>query len=232
MSIDDARTPSLQPEPMPAVRVVLAEDHNLMRAGIRALLEELPDVQVVAEAADGREALRLVKLHQPDLVFMDIAMTGMNGLEATSRIVKEFPRVRVVILSMHTNEEYVLQALRIGAAGYLLKDADTAELELAVRAVIRGETYLSPGVSRQVVDDYVRRVGTGTTLLDHLTPRQREILQLIAEGQSTKEIAQTLGLSVKTVETHRTQLMERLDIHDVAGLVRYAVRTGLISVEE
>jgi DNA-binding NarL/FixJ family response regulator len=211
------------------IRVLLADDHALVRAGFRALLEALPEVQVLEEAANGRDAMRLTKLHQPDVVLMDIAMAGMNGLEAAERIVKEFPRVRVLVLSMHANEEYVLQALRVGAAGYLLKDADTAELDIALRAVTRGETYLSPGVSRQVVDDYVRRVGPGTTTLDQLTPRQREILQLIAEGQSTKEIAQTLDLSVKTVETHRAQLMDRLDIHDVAGLVRYAIRTGVVT---
>jgi DNA-binding NarL/FixJ family response regulator len=215
--------------PVAAVRVLLVEDHTLMRAGIRALLEALPDVEVVAEAPDGREALRLAKLHQPDVVFMDIAMSGMNGLEATNRIVKEVPRSRVVILSMHTNEEYVLQALRLGAVGYLLKDAETAELGVALHAVLRGETYLSPAVSRQVVDEYVHRVGADATPLLQLTPRQREILQLIAEGNSTKEIAQALELSVKTVETHRTLLMQRLDIHDVAGLVRYAIRIGLVS---
>jgi DNA-binding NarL/FixJ family response regulator len=211
------------------IRVVLADDHALVRAGFRALLQSLPHVEVVDEASDGRDALRLVKLHQPDLVLMDIAMSGMNGLEATERIVKEFPRVRVLVLSMHANEEYVLQALRVGAAGYMLKDADTAELDIALRAVTKGETYLSPGVSRQVVDDYVRRIGPGQTSLEQLTPRQREILQLIAEGHSSKEIAHTLDLSIKTVETHRAQLMDRLDIHDVAGLVRFAIRTGLVS---
>jgi DNA-binding NarL/FixJ family response regulator len=211
------------------IRVVLADDHALVRAGFRALLQSLPQVEVVDEASDGRDALRLVKLHQPDLVLMDIAMSGMNGLEATERIVKEFPRVRVLVLSMHANEEYVLQALRVGAAGYMLKDADTAELDIALRAVTKGETYLSPGVSRQVVDDYVRRIGPGQTSLEQLTPRQREILQLIAEGHSSKEIAHTLDLSIKTVETHRAQLMDRLDIHDVAGLVRFAIRTGLVS---
>lgn len=214
---------------MSSIRVLLAEDHTLVRAGIRALLEGLPGVQVVAEAGDGREALQLVAAHRPDLVLMDIAMAGLNGLEATGRIVKEFPQVRVIILSMHANEEYVLQALRAGAVGYLLKDAGTAELELAVRAAARGEVYLSPAVSRHVVADYVRRAGSERTLLDQLTPRQREILQLIAEGRTTKEIANILQVSVKTVETHRGQLMDRLDIHDVAGLVRFAIRVGLVS---
>jgi DNA-binding NarL/FixJ family response regulator len=158
-------------------------------------------------------------------------MPGLNGLETAARITQEFPHVRVIILSMHANEEYVLQALRAGAAGYLLKDADIVELELALKAVIRNETYLSPAISKQVVAEYIQRVGGETSPLDQLTPRQREILQLIAEGHTSKEIAKMLNISVKTVETHRTQLMERLDIHDVAGLVRYAIRIGLIPLD-
>ena len=219
---------------MTPIRVVLADDHALVRAGIRALLENIEGVAVVAEAGDGRAALRAVAEHQPDVVLMDIAMAGLNGLEATARIVREHPAVRVVILSMHANEEYVLRALQAGAIGYLLKDADTAELELAVRAAARGEAYLSPGVSRHLIADYVRRVGRDPQLVESLrhglsllTPRQREVLQLIAEGRTTREIARLLNISVKTVETHRAQLMERLDIHDVAGLVRYAIRAGL-----
>jgi DNA-binding NarL/FixJ family response regulator len=204
------------------------DDHALIRAGIRALVQNLGSIEVIGEAADGREALALTKTHQPDVVLMDISMAGLNGLEATARIVKSYPNVRVLILSAHSNEEYVHQALRAGAAGYLLKNADLSEFELAVRAVARGETYLSPSVSKHVIADYVRRSNGDTRPPDALTPRQREILQLIAEGQSTKEIARTLHVSAKTVETHRTQLMERLDIHDVAGLVRYAIRVGLV----
>ncbi len=210
-------------------RVLLADDHALVRAGFRALLQSLPDMEVVAEAGDGREALRLISLHQPDVVLMDIGMPGLNGLDAAARIAEESPQIRVIILSMHATEEYVLRALRAGAAGYLLKDAGTAELELAVRAVVRGETYLSPAVSKHVIAEYVQRVSREPNSFDQLTPRHREILQLIAEGQTTKQIAQTLDLSVKTIETYRTQLMERLDIHDIAGLVRYAIRMGLIS---
>jgi DNA-binding NarL/FixJ family response regulator len=210
------------------IRVVLADDHTLVRAGIRALLEKLPDVHVVAEASDGREAVHLVTTTQPDVVLMDIAMPGLNGLEATRRLVKEFPAIRVLILSMHKNEEYVWQALRAGAVGYLLKDADLAELALAITAVTRGETYLSPPISKHVIREYVQRVGGEETGLEQLTPRQREILQLIAEGHTTKMIAQRLGLSVKTVETHRAQMMERLDIHEIAGLVRYAIRMGVV----
>jgi len=217
---------------MGSIRILLADDHVLVRAGIRALAQNIDGVEIVGEAVDGRHALALIKTHEPDLVLMDISMAGLNGLEATARIAKEFPEVRVLILSAHANEEYVWQALRAGAAGYLLKDAGTAELELAIRAVARGESYLSPAVSKHVVADYVRRVGGEPRTLELLTPRQREILQLIAEGQTTKEIARTLHISVKTVETHRMQLMERLDIHDVAGLVKYAIRTGLIKSDQ
>jgi DNA-binding NarL/FixJ family response regulator len=229
-----------------STRILLADDHALFRAGIRALLENLAGLQVVAEAGNGREALQLVATHKPHLVLMDIGMAGLNGLEATARITKEFPYVRVIILSMHLNEEYVLHALRAGAAGYLLKDAGPTELEIAITAVSRGETYLSPAVSKKVVDDYLRRVSSETGAVnpfpakqaaeekpyEQLTPRQREILQLIAESKTTKEIAQTLQLSIKTIEGHRVQLMERLDIHDVAGLVRYAIRVGLIGPDQ
>jgi DNA-binding NarL/FixJ family response regulator len=214
------------------LRVVLVEDHALVRAGIRSLLEKLADLEVVAEAGDGRTALTLIAQHQPDVVLMDIKMAGLNGLEATARIVRDLPGVRVVILSMYANEEYVIQALRAGASGYLLKDAGTAELEVAVRAAAQGETYLSPAISRRMIQDYLQVVGGEGGALEQLTPRQREVLQLVAEGHSVKEIARVLHVSVKTVETHRAQLMERLDIHDVAGLVRYAIRVGLVASDE
>jgi len=217
---------------MKPIRVLLADDHTLVRAGIRSLLENMEGIEVIAEAGDGREALRLVRTHRPDVVLMDIAMPGLNGLEAAARIAKKFPNVRVIILSMHVNEEYVLQALRAGAAGYMVKGADAAELEIAIRAVARGETYLSPMVSKHVVTDYIQRISGETSPLELLTPRQREVLQLIAEGYSTKKIARTLKISVKTVETHRMQLMERLDIHDIAGLVRYAIRVGLVKPDQ
>jgi len=216
---------------MKPIRVVLADDHALVRAGFRSLLETLPGIEVIAEAGDGREALQLTLTHHPDVVLMDIAMPGMNGLEVTARVAKQAPNVRVIILSMHADEEYVWQALRAGAGGYLLKEASMAELELAIKAATRGETYLSPAISKQVAD-YIRRTGDKAGALEQLTPRQREILQLIAEGHSTKKIAHTLQVSVKTVETHRAQLMERLGIHDVAGLVRYAIRMGLVSPEK
>lgn len=216
---------------MSPIRVLLADDHELVRAGFRSLLRAVPSVEVVAEADDGLRALELVRAHQPDIVLMDITMRGLNGLEATLRIAKEHPRVRVVILSMHKSEEYVLQALRSGAAGYLLKDAPPSELDLAIRTVTRGDTYLAPAISRQVIDRYLERTSDNPLPTDLLTPRQREILQLIAEGHSTKVIAGRLQVSVKTVETHRAQLMERLSIHDIPGLVRYAIRVGLISPE-
>lgn len=217
---------------MSTLRVVLVEDHALVRAGIRSLLEKLPDLEVVAEAGDGRAALGLIAQHQPDVVLMDIKMAGLNGLEATARIMRDHPGMRVVILSMYANEEYVIQALRAGASGYLLKDAGTAELEVAVRAAARGETYLSPAISRRMIQDYLQLVGGEGGALEQLTPRQREVLQLVAEGHSVKEMAQILQVSVKTVETHRAQLMERLDIYDVAGLVRYAIRVGIVAPDE
>ncbi len=217
---------------MKPTRILLVDDHTLVRAGIHSLLKNIEGIEVVAEAGDGREALSLVRTHRPDVVLMDIAMPGLNGLEATARIAKKFPQVRVIILSMHVNEEYIIQALRAGAMGYMVKGADTSELEIAIKAVTRGETYLSPGVSKHVVTDYIQRISGEVTSVELLTPRQREILQLIAEGYSTKKIAQTLRISVKTVETHRMQLMERLEIHDIAGLVRYAIRVGLVKPDQ
>lgn len=210
------------------VRVLLADDHEMVRSGIRALLEQIDGVEVVGEARDGRQAIEFVGSLRPNIILMDIGMTGMNGLEATTRIAKDWPDSRVIILSMHANEEYVLQAMHAGAAGYLLKDGSKEELETAVRAVAQGKSYLTPSISRHVIDSYVHRLGAEVSPLEKLTPRQREILQLVAEGRSNKEIASILNISLKTVDTHRTQLMERLDIHDVAGLVRFAIRTGLI----
>ena len=213
---------------MNPIRLLLADDHVLVRAGIRALIEKIQNLQVVGEASTGREALELVKSKLPNLVLMDIAMTELGGLEALPRITKDFPGVKVIILSAHANEEYVIRALRSGAAGYLVKDSATTELELAINSVIEDKIYLSPSISRAVIDDYLRRVGG---VAEQLTPRQREILQLIAEGNNTKEIASKLEISVKTVESHRLQLMDRLNVHDIPGLVRYAIRSGLVSAE-
>jgi len=214
------------------ISVLLADDHNLVRAGIRALVEKLPEVSVVAEAKDGREALRLVRDSNPDLVLMDIAMPGLNGLEATARISREFPSIRVIILSMYANDEYVREAINAGAYGYLVKRSAATELERAITAVARGEKYFSPLVSARVNRDSGGRLTVDRGWIERLTPRQREILQLIAERHSTKDIASILNISIKTVETHRAQLMERLDIHDVPGLVRFAIRAGLVSLDE
>ena len=219
---------------MPAapLTLILADDHALVRAGIRTLLEKLEGVQIVAEAGDGRQTLVLVQQHLPNVVIMDISMPGLNGLDTTARIVREQPKTKVLILSMHTSEEYVLLALRAGATGYLLKDAATVELGVALGAVRRGETYLSPTISKEVLARHRQQtLDPKADSIKALTPRMREIVQLIAEGRSTKEIAFLLNLSVKTIETHRMHLMARLDLHDVAGVVRYALRTGLISAE-
>ena len=203
-----------------------------MRAGLRSLLEEMAGVEVVGEAADGHEALRLIGELMPDVAFLDISMPGLNGLEVAARVAREHLRTRVIILSMHIDDEYVRRALLTGAAGYLLKNSDRSELEMALRAVARGETWLAPEVSSRVVAAYARGdEPAGSGPFELLTGRQREVLQFIAEGLSTKEIAHRLNLSVKTIETHRTELMERLDIHGVAGLVRYAIRVGIVHTE-
>ncbi len=214
---------------MSTIRVVLVDDHKLFRAGIRSLLQTLSDIEVVAEAGDGREGLRLIETHRPDVVLMDLMMPGLNGLDATARVARTWPATRVVMLSMNAGEDSVLQTLRAGAAGYLVKTADPAELELAVRAVARGEMFLSSAISQHVVTTCLGRVGREQTSLERLTPRQREVLQLIAEGHTTKEIARALRITVKTAEAYRGELMKALDIHDIASLTRYAIRTGLVS---
>lgn len=216
---------------MKPIRIVLADDHNLVRSGLKSLLSDMRDVAVVAEASNGRQAVELVETAKPDVVLMDIAMQELNGIEACEIISRDHPEVRVIILSMHDSGEYVAKALKAGARGYVLKDAAPLELEFALQAVTVGETYLSPRVSRQVVQSYVKPPAEGEAGLEALSPRQREILKAIAGGRSTKQIAYDLGLSVKTIETHRSQIMERLDIHDLAGLVRFAVRVKLVSAD-
>jgi DNA-binding NarL/FixJ family response regulator len=214
------------------IRVILADDHPIVRAGIRETLKALPGIEVVSEATDGREAVDLVKSARPDVVFMDISMPGLNGLEATERIIKAFPEVRVIILSRHDNEEYYWRALRVGASGYLLKKAVIAELREALQRVAGGEVYLSREISARLRNKLpLDQIARARSPVERLSERQREILQLIAEGQTTKEIALTLNLSAKTVEYHRMQLMQRLNIFDIPGLVRFALRTGLISQE-
>ncbi len=224
--------PVRENDEMNPIRVLLVDDHSLVRAGIRGLLEARPNVEVIAEASDGSEAVELTRAHRPDIVLMDLTMKGKTGLEATAQITKEFPQIRVIILSMHNTQDYVDQALRAGAAGYLIKDSAPEELDFALSAAMRGDRYLSPRVTKQLVAGAVGRPELDEEQGDvRLTPRQREILPLIAAGHGTKEIAYRLHISAKTVETHRAELMKRLGIHDVPGLVRYAIRTGLISPE-
>ena len=215
---------------MTQIQVLLADDHKLVRAGIRSLLERMPEVEVVAEASDGREAIRLVEQHEPQVVLMDLAMPEVNGLEATRHLTLAFPKIRVLILSIYADQEHVYQALVAGAAGYLLKGAATDELELAIRSVAHGETYLSPPVSKPVIMEYIRRTHIGFNSRERLSPRQTQVLKLIAEGKTTKQAALELAISVKTVETHRAALMRRTGVRDVAGLVRYAVKAGLVDL--
>ncbi len=215
---------------MKPIRVLIADDHALVRAGIRALVEKIEGVVVVGEAGRGSEALELVKQLKPSLMLLDITMPDGSGFDVLDQVTKKFPEIRVIVLTVHEAGEYAIRALREGAVGFLPKSAASTELEQAIHAVIRGEIYISPETSRKTLLEY----GKGATkrdLLATLSPRQREVLRLIAEGRTTKQIAQVLQISVKTVETHRAQLMERLDIHDVAGLVRYAIMVGLIEVE-
>lgn len=278
---------------MSSIRVILAEDHDLVRAGVRSLLENNPQIEIIAEASDGVEALRLIAQHQPDVVLMDIRMSGLNGLDTTRQVKQQYPQVQVIMLSMYADEEYVLQALRAGATGYLLKNTNPADLARAICVVAQGEIFLSQEVSRHVWADYMRHVtgGQATTTAQSqtrdvatsspattspdahdvssvaagatlsfpqraattaregrakqessaklesnpaslLTPRQLEILRLIVQSQTTQEIAKTLGISPKTVETHRAQLMDKLGIYDVVGLVRYAMQKGLVPLDE
>lgn len=222
----------MKKDPAKPIRVILADDHPIVRAGIAQVLKELPGVQIVGEAADGREAVQQVTLVRPDIVLMDISMPGLNGLEATERIVKAFPEVRVIILSRHEEEQYFWRALRLGASGYLLKRVVIAELKAAVQRVAGGEIYLSRELSVRLRNQLpLHQIAHARNPVEQLSARQREILQLIAEGHTTKAIALTLKISPKTVEYHRAKLMQHLNIHDIPGLVRFAVRTGLVSQE-
>ena len=214
---------------MKPTRVLLVDDHALVRAGIRALIDTLDGVEVVAEAGNGREALQQVEEFAPDLVLLDLTMPEMNGFEVLEQIVRRFPQVRVIILTMHEAREYTIRALRLGAAGFIPKSAAANELKQGIESVMRGETYTSKETLHEVQPP-IDGESHPQRLLEKLTRRQREILILIAEGQTTKEIARHLNISVKTVETHRAQLMERLDIRDVAGMVRFAIKTGLVSM--
>ena len=209
------------------MRVLIADDHVLVRAGFRALLAQLALVSEIYEAGDGREAIAVVNQERPDVVLMDIAMPTMNGFEAMSRILKEVPETRVLILSMYEDEEFVWRALRLGAAGYIAKSAAVGELEAALRAVAAGEAYISPALRTTANEEQAKKRGEADPQR-RLTPRQREILQLIAEGMTSREIAEELKIHIKTVESHRMHLMKRLGIHEVAGLVRYAIRHKVV----
>jgi two-component system, NarL family, response regulator NreC len=216
---------------MSQVRIFLADDHTVMRGGIRLVLERQPDLHVVGEASDGRETVNAVERLHPDVVVMDIAMPNLNGIEATRQILANGVAVSIVVLSMHSDEEYVLRALKAGARGYLLKESAEADLIAAVRAVISGKSFFSPAVSRLLVEDYVRQLQDRDIedSYELLTTRERETLQLVAEGKSNKDIANLLNLSVYTVETHRSNIMEKLNLHGVPELILYAVRKGVIS---
>jgi DNA-binding NarL/FixJ family response regulator len=217
---------------MAAIRLLLVDDHAIVRSALRSLIGGLQGVEVVGEAGDGRQALEQIAACQPQLVLMDIAMPRLGGIEATRILRREYPHISVVMLSMHKHEDYVIQSLRAGATGYVFKGSPPGELGLAIQSVARGELFLSPVVSKPVVGAYLSNSHDGASALEQLTPRQREILQLIAEGNSSKQIAQILDASVKTIDSHRANLMERLGVHNTPGLVRYAIRYGLISAED
>ena len=211
--------------------VLLADDHALIVAAMRMLIERMEDVKVLAEAHSGREAVALARKHHPDLVVMDISMKDLNGIDATAQIKEHLPQTRVLMLSSHSTEDFVRRAIRAGASGYLLKDSLPSELAAAIAAILDGNTYLSPSISHHVMSGLREAGADDASPLDALTARQREVLQMIAEGRSTKEIAFALELSVKTAETHRAAIMERLGIHDVAGLALFAARHGLVDLD-
>ena len=216
---------------MSKIRIVLADDHAVMRTGLRLVLERQPDFEVVGEASDGREAVGLAQQHRPEVVVMDVTMPNLNGIEAARQISGALPETSIVMLSMHSDEAYVLRALKAGARGYLLKESAESDLISAIRAVHGGKAFFSPAVSRMLVEDYVRQLQDREIedSYELLTTREREVLQLIAEGKSNKEIAGVLNLSLYTVETHRGNLMEKLGLHTVPELILYAVRKGVIS---
>lgn len=216
---------------MRKIRILLADDHQLMRSGVRLMLEREPDLTVVGEASDGREAVALAKSLKPELVVMDIGMPNLNGIEAAHQMTQDNPELAIVMVSMHSDETYILRALKAGARGYLLKDSAEADLIKAVHAVAGSKSFFSPAVSKVLLDDYVRKLRRSGTedAYDLLTPREREVLQLIAEGKSNKDIANLLNLSVYTVESHRSNLMEKLNLRGLPEVILYAVRKGIIS---
>ncbi len=218
---------------MNIVRILIAEDHTIVRKGLCSILKNEKDIDVIGEAENGKEAIKQVEELTPDIVVMDISMPLLNGLDATRQIKKRFPEVKVLILTVHSNEEYILEILKAGASGYLVKKAAPEELVSAIHAISRGNSFLSPSVSKSVIKKFLQVAGAeaGLEKSSLLTEREREVLQLIAEGHSTRKIAEMLFISVKTVEAHRSHIMEKLDLHNVADLTRYAIRTGIISLE-
>jgi len=215
------------------MRILIADDHRIVREGLKSLLDDQPDMEVVAEADNGRDAVQLVGEATPDVVVMDVGMPQLNGVEATRRVMRDYPGTKVVALSMHSDRRFTAEMLKAGAAGYLLKDSAFEELVTAIRAIAAGKVYLSPSVADLVVDDYVSRLPSaeGNAFVS-LTTREREVLQLLAEGKATKEVARLLGVSIKTVETHRRQIMQKLDLHSVAELTKYAVREGITPLDK
>jgi two-component system, NarL family, response regulator NreC len=215
---------------MSLLRIVLADDHPFMRTGLRHVLEEHPEFRVVGEAADGREAIQIVEKETPDIAILDIGMPNLNGIEAARQISEFVPRIAIIVLSMHSDEAYVLRALKAGARAYLLKQSAEADLIAAVKAVSQGKSYFSPAISQMLLEDYMRQIRDRDVedSYELLTPREREILQLVAEGKSNKDIANSLNLSLYTVETHRSNMMEKLNLHSVPELILYAVRKGVI----
>jgi DNA-binding NarL/FixJ family response regulator len=213
------------------LRLLLGDDHTLLRQGLRKILEEKPEWEVVAEAGDGREVVRQAIALRPDVVILDIGMPQLNGIEATRQIVKRLPDTHVLILSMHSADAYVARALQAGAKGYLLKDSAGKDLIRAVATVAAGKSFFSPAVAKLMLDDYVRRVAATTVVdkYDSLSKREREVFQLVAEGRSNKEVSELLAISLATVETHRARILDKLDVHNTAELVLYAVRRGIIS---
>lgn len=216
-----------------SIRVLIADDHKIMLAGLRSLLEKQTDLEVIAEAENGRKAVKMAQETKPDIVVMDVSMPDLNGIEATTQIIESVPDTRVIALSMHSDKRFVLGMLRAGAAGYLLKDCASQELANAIHQVAGGKKYLSPEITGVVIDDFLLGASPGEalTVSSQLSAREREVLQLIAEGWSTKQIAAHLYVSVKTIETHRRQIMKKLDLHTIADLTKYAIREGLTSIE-
>ncbi len=218
---------------MGKIKVLVADDHTILRQGIKALLDNQEGIEVIGEAKDGREALAIIEETLPDVVLMDIAMPGLNGLEATRRIKKKFPRMKVLVLTMYTNEEYIFQILNAGANGYLVKETAFQDLISAIKAVYKNEAFMSPSISKKVINSYIKKAqDEEEQTCEILTTREREILQLIAEGNSSKKIAELLFISPKTVETHRTHIMDKLNIHNRTGLIKYAIRKGMVDVDK